>query len=196
MNNRKVSISRNTKETQITLNLDLSGTGIVSSKTGIPYMDHMFNAMAFHGKFDLEIVATGDLDVDPHHLVEDLGIVLGKALKMSVDKYGGVKRYAHKVIPMDEALSEVVIDVCMRPFLVYHANYPQDLAGNFQMCLLKEFFQGLVSNAAITLHAICRDGDNAHHMSEALFKALGLAIKDAYATISSGTSSMSTKGKL
>ncbi len=196
MNSRKITINRKTKETEILLTLDLSGTGIVKSVTGIPYIDHMFTAMAFHGKFDLDVKATGDLEVDAHHLVEDLGLVLGQALKESVETYGGVIRYAHKVIPMDEALSEVVIDVCMRPYLVYKADYPQNRSGNFEMHLLREFFHGLSSKGAITLHAICRYGENAHHMSEALFKALGIAIKEAYTPIESGTESMSTKGKL
>ncbi len=196
MENRIITIKRVTKETNIDLTLDLSGTGIVSSETGIPYLDHMFTAMAFHGKFDLDIKATGDIEVDAHHLVEDLGIVLGQALKESVEKYGGVTRYAHKTIPMDEALSEVVIDVCMRPYLVYKVDYPQEFSGNFQMHLLREFFHGLTSKGALTLHAICRYGENAHHMSEALFKALGMAIKIAYTPIASGTDSMSTKGKL
>ncbi|OQY39692.1 MAG: hypothetical protein B6229_03220 [Spirochaetaceae bacterium 4572_7] len=196
MESRIIVIDRKTKETQISLTLDLSGSGIVESNTGIPYLDHMFTAMAFHGKFDLNIKATGDLDVDPHHLVEDLGLVLGQALKESVEKYGGVKRYAHRIIPMDEALSEVTIDVCMRPYLVYNADYPQDRSGSFDMHLLREFFHGLSSKGAITLHAICRYGENSHHMSEALFKALGIAIKEAYTPIESGTDSMSTKGRL
>lgn len=196
MESRKITIKRDTKETKIELTLDLSGTGIVNSCTGIPYLDHMFTAMAFHGKFDLDIKASGDLDVDAHHLVEDLGLVLGQALKESVKKYGGVKRYAHKVIPMDEALSEIVIDVCMRPYLVYKADYPQTNSGSFQMHLLREFFHGLTSKGSITLHAICRYGENSHHMSEALFKALGIGIKEAYTPIENGTESMSTKGKL
>jgi len=193
---RYIEIERETKETQIKLSLDLSGDGVVNSKTGIPYLDHMFTAMAFHGKFNLDILATGDLDVDAHHLVEDLGIVLGQALKDSVEKYGGVKRYGHKMIPMDEALSEIVIDVCMRPYLVYNVTFPQEYSGNFPMHLLREFFHGLSSKGAITLHAICRYGENSHHMSEALFKALGIAIKEAYTPIESDTGSMSTKGKL
>lgn len=196
MINRIITIKRVTKETKIELTLNLSGTGIVSTETGIPYIDHMFTAMAFHGKFDLDIKASGDLEVDAHHLVEDLGLVLGQALKESVEKYGGVNRYANITIPMDEALSEVVIDVCMRPYLVYKADYPQEFSGNFQMHLLREFFNGLTSKGAFTLHAICRYGENAHHMSEALFKALGMAIKVAYTPIASGTDSMSTKGKL
>lgn len=196
MKSRKITINRKTKETDISLTLDLSGTGSVKSQTGVPYLDHMFNAMAFHGKFDLDIEATGDLDVDAHHLVEDLGLVLGQALKETVETYGGVKRYANKVIPMDEALSEVTIDVCMRPYLVYSADYPQERSGNFEMHLLREFFHGLVSKGALTLHAICRYGENSHHMSEALFKALGIAIKEAYTPIDNGTESMSTKGKL
>lgn len=196
MENRIITINRETKETQIDLILNLSGTGKVSSETGIPYLDHMFTAMAFHGKFDLDIKATGDIEVDAHHLVEDLGIVLGAALKETVLKYGGVARYAQKIIPMDEALSEVIIDVCMRPYLVYKADYPQEFSGNFQMHLLREFFHGLTSSGSFTLHAICRYGENSHHMSEALFKALGIAIKEAYTPIKSSTDSMSTKGKL
>ncbi|MBN2617961.1 MAG: imidazoleglycerol-phosphate dehydratase HisB [Spirochaetales bacterium] len=191
-----ITIERNTKETQIKLRLDLSGNGTVEINTGVPYLDHMLTAMAFHGKFDLKIDATGDLDVDSHHLVEDIGIVLGDALRQTVEKYGGVKRYAQKTIPMDEALSEVVIDVCMRPYLVYNATYPQEYSGNFQMHLLREFFHGLTSKGAFTLHAICRYGENSHHMSEALFKALGISIKEAYTPINSGTDNMSTKGKL
>lgn len=196
MESRKITIERNTKETQITLTLDLSGSGSVISNTGLPFIDHMFHAMAFHGKFDLEINATGDLEVDPHHLVEDLGIVLGDALRESVLKYGGVKRYANKVIPMDEALSEITIDVCMRPYLVYKVDFPQERSGNFDMYLLREFFHGLAAKGAITLHAICRYGENSHHMAEALFKALGIAIKEAYTPIEGDTESMSTKGKL
>jgi len=196
MGNRIITINRVTKETEIKLTLNLSGDGKVSSSTGLPYMDHMFTAMAFHGKFDLDIEARGDIEVDAHHLVEDLGLVLGQALKESVEKYGGVKRYSHKVIPMDEALSEVTIDVCMRPYLVYNTKYPQEFSGTFQMHLLREFFHGLASKGAITLHAICRYGENAHHMSEALFKALGLAIKESYTPVESGINSMSTKGRL
>lgn len=196
MGDRIITINRVTKETEINLTLNLSGSGKVSSNTGLPYMDHMFTAMAFHGKFDLSIEAKGDLEVDAHHLVEDLGLVLGQALRESVEKYGGVNRYAHKVIPMDEALSEIVIDVCMRPYLVYNVRYPQEFSGNFQMHLLREFFHGLSSRGAITLHVICRYGENAHHMSEALFKALGMALKEAYTPIDYGTESMSTKGKL
>lgn len=196
MKDRIITIERNTKETQIKLRLDLSGNGTVEINTGVPYLDHMLTAMAFHGKFDLKIDATGDLDVDSHHLVEDIGIVLGDALRQTVEKYGGVKRYAQKTIPMDEALSEVVIDVCMRPYLVYNATYPQEYSGNFQMHLLREFFHGLTSKGAFTLHAICRYGENSHHMSEALFKALGISIKEAYTPINSGTDNMSTKGKL
>lgn len=196
MADRTVSIKRDTKETQIELTLNMSGTGEVSINTGLPYLDHMLTAMAFHGKFDLTIDAKGDIEVDPHHLVEDTGLVLGDALRTTVEKFGGVKRYAQSAIPMDEALSEVVIDVCMRPYLVYKADYPQEFSGNFQMFLLREFFHALTAKGAFTLHAICRYGENAHHMSEALFKALGRGLKEAYTPIDSGTDSMSTKGKL
>lgn len=196
MDTRNITIHRKTKETDIQLSLDLSGTGSVKCATGLPFFDHMLHAMAFHGKFDLEIEATGDLEVDPHHLVEDVGLVLGQALKESVEKYGGVVRYAHKVIPMDEAISEVTMDVCMRPYLVYKADYPQDRSGNFDMWLVREFFHALAAKGAITLHAVVRYGENSHHMSESLFKALGLAIKEAYTPIGKGTGSMSTKGKL
>lgn len=174
----------------------MSGTGDVNIQTGVPYLDHMLTAMAFHGKFDLDIKATGDLEVDPHHLVEDVGLVFGDALKTTVEKFGGVKRYAQSCIPMDEALSEVVVDVCMRPYLVYKADYPQEFSGTFQMFLLREFFHALTAKGALTLHAICRYGENSHHMSEALFKALGRALKEAYTPIDSSTDSMSTKGKL
>ncbi|MCK5198823.1 MAG: imidazoleglycerol-phosphate dehydratase HisB, partial [Spirochaetales bacterium] len=137
----------------------------------------------------------GDLEVDPHHLVEDTGLVLGAALKKTIDTYGAVKRFSHTVISMDEALSEITLDVCGRPYLVCIASYPQEYSGQFQMALLKEFFAALTTSAGISLHADCRYGDNSHHMAESLFKAMGKALKISY-TPSNSEKVMSTKGKL
>jgi imidazoleglycerol-phosphate dehydratase len=196
---RTSTIERNTKETQIRLSLDLDSAPAPEVSTGVPFLDHMLTAMAFHGGFGLTVNATGDLPVDPHHLVEDTGIVLGSALEEAFRSGGPVKRFAHAVIPMDEALSEATIDVCGRPTLVYTADLPQQFAGDFGLWLFREFFSGLSMGARIALHLNCRYGENAHHMIEALFKALGKAIGEAYSLRDSGgpdDASMSTKGAI
>lgn len=194
MSSRKVEVKRKTKETDITLTLNADG-GSISISTGLPFFDHLLTAMIFHGDMGINLKAQGDLEIDPHHLVEDTGLVLGAALQKTVDTYGAIKRFGHTVIPMDEALSEITLDVCGRPCLVYNADYPQEYSGQFQMALLAEFFAALVSSAGMSLHADCRYGDNSHHMAESLFKALGKAIKISYKHTSS-EKIMSTKGKL
>lgn len=194
MSTRKVEINRKTKETDISLILDIDG-GSIHISTGLPFFDHMLTAMTFHGDIGITLKAKGDMEVDPHHLVEDTGLVLGAALKKTVDTYGAVKRFSHTVIPMDEALSEITLDVCGRPCLVYHADYPQNYSGQFQMALLREFFIALSNSAGMALHANCRYGDNSHHMIESLFKALGKAVKLSY-SLTSTEKIMSTKGKL
>ncbi|MEI8095486.1 MAG: imidazoleglycerol-phosphate dehydratase HisB [Spirochaetales bacterium] len=191
-----VTIDRNTKETRIHLVLDLDSSGAPKLATGLPFFDHMLNALAFHGGFFLEVTATGDLDVDPHHLVEDVGIVLGDAFSRLQKDRGALVRYGHQTIPMDEALSECVIDVCSRPYWVYEAELPQTHAGNFDLSLVREFVIALANNARITLHARCRYGENAHHMVEALFKALGKALAQAYTLRAPGSVVPSTKGVL
>jgi imidazoleglycerol-phosphate dehydratase len=193
---RKTISNRKTKETDILIEIDPDGRGNISIKTGVPFMDHLLHAMAFHGGFDLTIKAKGDIDVDPHHLIEDTGIVLGEALRNIVAEHGSIERFSNAIIPMDDALSEVVIDVCGRPSLIYKASFPQSRVGDFDTALLKEFLTGLVSRAGMSLHAHIRYGENSHHMAEALFKALGKAIKDAYTSTSENREEMSTKGTI
>jgi len=194
MSSRKIEINRKTRETDISLILDIEG-GEIQISTGIPFFDHLLTALTFHGNIGINLEAKGDIDVDPHHLIEDTGLVLGEALKKTIDTYGAINRFAHTVIPMDEALSEVTLDVCGRPYLVYKANFPQEYSGLFQMALLKEFFAALSNAAGMALHADCRYGDNSHHMAESLFKALGKAIQQAFKLLKSDKI-LSTKGKL
>ncbi len=190
----RATVERNTKETKIHLTVDLDRREQPRINTGVPFFDHMLTALAFHGGFYLEATAQGDLEVDPHHLVEDMGIVLGDALKKVQDARGGVARYGWSVIPMDDALSEVAIDACGRAYWVYEASFPQTHAGAFYLSLVREFVIGLANRAQINLHALCRYGSNGHHMVEALFKALGKALAQAYAPRDGGSAAMSTKG--
>ncbi|MCD6395925.1 MAG: imidazoleglycerol-phosphate dehydratase HisB [Spirochaetaceae bacterium] len=194
MSSRKIKINRKTRETDISLSLDLDG-GDINISTGIPFFDHLLTALTFHGNIGIDLTAKGDIEVDPHHLIEDTGLVLGEALKKTIDTYGAVNRFAHTVIPMDEAVSEITLDVCGRPYLVYKSNFPQEYSGLFQMALLKEFFAALANAAGMALHADCKYGENSHHMAESLFKALGKAIKQAFILLKSDKI-LSTKGKL
>ncbi len=189
---RQAEIERNTRETRIKAMIDLDAASI-DVTTGLPFFDHMLTAMAFHGGFGVSIRADGDLDVDPHHVVEDTGIVMGTCLEAILRDGGPVRRFGHAVIPMDEALAEATVDVCGRPTLVYRVDLPQDYAGDFALWLMREFFGGLSMGARIALHLDCRYGENAHHMVEALYKALGKALGQAYA---SGPHAMSTKGMI
>ncbi len=189
-----VIMNRETKETSIHLELDMHAGPEVSVNTGLPFFDHMLNAMAFHGGFTLKVEARGDIEVDPHHLIEDTGLVLGDALMKTFEETGAVTRYGNSVIPMDDALSEVTIDVCRRPFLVLKADWPQMSAGNFDFFLIKEFLQALANRGGLNVHASCRYGENSHHMAEALFKALGRALFAAFRPASGSSSAMSTKG--
>ncbi len=191
---RQIEVNRITKETEIKLILKPDG-GSITINTGIPFFDHLLTAMTFHGEMGIDLSATGDIDVDPHHLVEDTGLVLGSALRQTIEKFGAVRRFSHTVIPMDEALSEVTLDVCGRPSLVYKAQYPQEFSGQFQMALLKEFLAALANSAGMAIHATCRYGENSHHMAESLFKALGKAMKISFEP-AIADKIMSTKGKL
>jgi len=195
MKRQAVSIERRTRETSITLTLDIDSAREPVIATGVPYFDHMLTAMAFHGGFGLTISATGDIEVDYHHLVEDTGLVLGQAFGKLVDT-GRLNRFAQSIIPMDEALSEVVIDVCGRPTCVMNADFPQSKSGPFPMDLLEDFFIAFASTARIALHLNCRYGRNSHHMAEALFKAFGKSLGFAYQVLPGSVESMSTKGKL
>ncbi len=197
MSNRKTNVARKTNETDIFIEIDPDRGGDISVKTSVPFLDHLLTSMAFHGNFSLTVKGEGDTEVDDHHLVEDVGLVLGQALDKIVGADAGVKRFGHSVIPMDDALSEVAIDVCGRPFLVYEPDYPQPTAGTFDMSLLREFFTGLANRAKINLHAHVRYGKNSHHMAESLFKALGKALKQAYAQADgSQAAGISAKGTI
>ncbi len=194
---RRSEVERNTKETRIRVVVDLEDAGEPSISTGIPFFDHMLTAMAFHGGIGLEVAAGGDLEVDPHHVVEDTGIVLGSCLEQIFREGSAIRRFGHAVIPMDEALSEATVDVCGRPTLAYRAEYPQDYAGDFAIWLFREFFSGLSMGARLALHLECRYGENAHHMVEALFKALGRALAQAFEPAAGPTGTeMSTKGMI
>jgi imidazoleglycerol-phosphate dehydratase len=202
---RAAGFSRRTAETEIEVGVRM-GTGAeegIRIDTGVPFFSHVLQSMAFHGRFGLSVEARGDLEVDEHHLVEDTGLVLGESLRRLVELHGPVVRFGHAVVPMDDALAEVTIDVSGRPYLVFSAEFPQERVGSFQVVLVRDFLGALAVRAGINLHARLRYGDNSHHMAEALFKALGVAIRRAYASRSSetletgvGTGSMSTKGTI
>ena len=182
---RRVTLQRTTKETAIELTLQMERSDSIASadiaiESGLPFFDHILYSMAFHGRLGLHIRARGDLQVDPHHTVEDIGLVLGDALAHIQAADRALCRFAHAVVPMDDALASATVDLCNRPFLVYRAHYPQDYAGDFQLALLREFFRALVGRARCNLHLHCLYGDNSHHISEALFKALGRALHDAF----------------
>jgi imidazoleglycerol-phosphate dehydratase len=195
MKPRKHSLKRETKETNISLTVSLDEAEPVAIDTGVPFFDHLLTAMSFHGGFSLSLKATGDLSVDAHHLVEDSGLVLGDAFLALTSAEPGITRFGHAVIPMDEALSEVSVDVCGRPACVYRAEFPQPLVGTFDTSLIREFLLALAQRAKISLHAAVREGENSHHMAECLFKALGKALAAAYAP-GHGRASVSTKGTI
>lgn len=174
-------MTRNTAETQITLSINLDGDGTSHFHTGLPFFDHMLTQIARHGLIDIDVSATGDLEVDAHHMVEDVGIVLGQALAKAVGDKSGLTRYGHAYVPLDEALSRAVVDLSGRPGLHYVVAYTRARVGDFDVDLLREFFQGLVNHAMITIHLDNFKGDNAHHQAETLFKALGRALRMAVA---------------
>lgn len=178
---RTASIERNTDETRISLTLNLDGTGRAQLRTGLPFFDHMLTQIARHGLFDIELDARGDLDVDAHHTVEDVGIVLGQALARTIADKRGLTRYGHAYVPLDEALSRAVVDLSGRPGLTYEIPYTRARVGDFDLDLLREFFQGLVNHAAITVHLDNLRGVNAHHQAETIFKAFGRALRMAVA---------------
>ena len=176
---RAVSITRNTSETQITLSLNLDGTGQYRFDTGVPFLEHMLAQVAHHGMIDLDITCKGDLHIDDHHTVEDIGIVLGQALKQALGSKAGIRRYGHAYVPLDEALSRVVIDLSGRPGLVYNIDFTRALIGRFDVDLFEEFFHGVVNHSMMTLHIDNLSGHNAHHQAETVFKAFGRALRMA-----------------
>ena len=190
---RAYVISRKTKETNISATLCLDG-GEVSVSTGIGFFDHMLTAWAFYAGFGLELKAEGDLHVDGHHTVEDVGIVLGQALGQALGDKRGIRRFGSCLLPMDEALCMTALDFSNRPFLVFEAPMPQPMIGDYDACLTEEFMRALAMNAGLTLHQRALYGKNAHHITEALFKSLGLALKEAVGV--EGDTIVSTKGAL
>ncbi len=176
---RTAQVERNTLETQIQVKLDLDGTGESRLETGIPFLEHMLDQVARHGLIDMEIKARGDLHIDDHHTVEDLGITLGQAFAQALSDKKGVRRYGHAYVPLDEALSRVVIDLSGRPGLVLQAGFQRGAIGGFEVDLFHEFFQGFVNHAGVTLHIDCLRGNNDHHIAETIFKAFGRALRMA-----------------
>jgi len=176
---RTASITRNTLETRIDVTVDLDGTGQCDVRTGLPFFEHMLNQVARHGLIDLTIAADGDLEVDAHHTVEDVGITLGQAFVAALEDKKGIRRYGHAYVPLDEALSRVVIDFSGRPRLHYHIDFVRARIADFDVDLFREFFQGFVNHAAVTLHIDNLSGDNAHHQIETVFKAFGRALRNA-----------------
>lgn len=194
---RRARVSRDTQETQITVAVNLDGSGEASLSTGLPFFEHMLTQICRHGLIDLEIEATGDLEVDAHHTVEDVGIVLGQALSKAVGDKQGISRYGHAYVPLDEALSRVVVDLSGRPGLTYKVDYVRGRIADFDVDLLREFFQGFVNHAHVTLHIDNLRGENAHHQAETIFKAFGRALRMAIARDARMTGKVpSTKGSL
>ena len=194
---RQAEVSRNTLETRITVRLDLDGSGKSSCATGVGFLDHMLDQVARHGLIDLAVEAKGDLHIDAHHTVEDVGIAIGQALAKAIGDKKGVRRYGHAYVPLDEALSRVVIDLSGRPGLVYEVAFTRPTIGEFDVDLFREFFQGLVNHAAITVHVDNLRGMNAHHQAETVFKAFGRALRMACETDPRAAGAIpSTKGAL
>jgi len=193
---RKAEVSRNTKETKIGVKLNLDGKGVAKIATGVPFLDHMLEQVARHGAFDLDISAKGDLHIDAHHTVEDIGITLGQAFAKAAGDKKGVRRYGHAYVPLDEALSRAVVDLSGRPGLEYHIEFTRARIGEFDVDLVHEFFQGFVNHAQVTLHVDNLKGTNAHHQAETVFKAFGRALRMAVEIDPQVKDVPSTKGSL
>ncbi len=174
---RSAQVSRNTLETQISVSINLDGTGTAKLASGVPFLDHMLDQIARHGMFDLVVEAKGDLHIDAHHTVEDIGITLGQAFAKAAGDKTGLRRYGHAYVPLDEALSRVVLDLSGRPGLEYHVDYTRARVGEFDVDLFIEFFQGFVNHALATLHIDNLRGVNSHHQAETIFKAFGRALR-------------------
>ena len=194
---RTAEVERNTKETQIRVKLNLDGKGVAKLATGIPFLEHMLDQVARHGMLDLEVEAKGDLHIDAHHTVEDIGITIGQAFVKAIGDKTGIRRFGHAYVPLDEALSRVVIDFSGRPGLTYEVKFTRALIGEFDADLVHEFFQGFVNHAQVTLHIDNLRGDNAHHQCETMFKAFARALRMAVESDPRATGSVpSTKGSL
>lgn len=200
MAGRQTSFERKTRETEVAVRLDLDpadggGAPVVEVSTGVPFFNHMLHAMGFHGGIGLQVSASGDLEVDAHHVVEDVGIVLGECLFRAMEQGCPLARFGHAVVPMDDALAEVTVDAGGRGYCRFDASFPQDRAGDFDVWLLREFVTALAGRARINVHAAVRYGDNSHHMAEALCKALGRALGQAFRA-APGREPRSTKGRV
>jgi imidazoleglycerol-phosphate dehydratase len=197
MGGRTASVNRDTLETQIAVTVNIDGTGVSELETGLPFLEHMLDQVARHGLIDLQVSARGDLEIDAHHTVEDIGITLGKAVREAVGDRKGINRYGSTYVPLDEALSRVVIDFSGRPGLEYHVKFTSARVGEFDVSLFHEFFQGFVNHAMVTLHIDNVRGENAHHQIETVFKAFGRALRMALAPDQGMQDVMpSTKGSL
>lgn len=197
MSARTARVERNTRETQIRVEINLDGSGQSRFETGVPFLDHMLDQVARHGLIDLTVIASGDRHIDDHHTVEDIGITLGQAFDQAVGDKKGVVRYGHSYVPLDEALSRVVVDLSGRPGLEYGVEFPRARIGEFDVDLFREFFQGFVNHAKVTLHIDNLRGRNAHHIIETVFKAFGRALRMAVAEDPRMSGVMpSTKGSL
>ncbi len=194
--NRKAEVKRVTRETEIELSLNLDGDGNVDIDTGVGFFDHMLTLFAVHGLFDLSLTANGDLDVDAHHTVEDVGIVMGQAFTQALGDFSGIMRYGNASVPMDESLARVCLDLSRRPYLVFDARFPCERIGAFDMELVEEFLRALATNGGMTLHVQVPYGKNCHHMSEAVFKALGRALDQASMVNPRVNGVLSSKGSL
>ena len=194
---RTAEVTRNTNETQIRVKVNLDGSGKSSFKTGVPFLDHMMDQIARHGLIDIEVEAKGDLHIDAHHTVEDIGITIGQAVAKAIGDKKGIRRYGHAYVPLDEALSRVVIDFSGRPGIEFHVEFKRGMIGQYDVDLTHEFFQGFVNHALVTLHIDNLRGENAHHQCETVFKAFGRALRMAAELDPRGGDAIpSTKGSL
>jgi imidazoleglycerol-phosphate dehydratase len=194
---RRAEVARNTKETRITVSVNLDGSGVTRIDTGLPFLEHMLEQVARHGLIDIALEAKGDLHIDAHHTVEDIGITLGQAIAKAAGDRKGIRRYGHAYVPLDEALSRVVIDFSGRPGLEYHVDFPRSRVGEFDVDLVHEFFQGFCNHALVTMHVDCLRGKNAHHNAETIFKAFGRALRMALEIDARAAGTIpSTKGSL
>lgn len=193
---RKAKVIRKTKETEVLLKIDLDGTGRHRIETGIPFFDHMLTLFAYHGSFDLDVRARGDIGVDAHHTVEDVGICLGEGFKQALGEARGIRRYGDAVIPMDESLGSVAVDLSGRPYLVFHLKLRRARVGTFDLELVEEFLRAFGSHGGVTLHVNLHYGRNSHHMVEAVFKAFGRAMREAVSVDARRAGAPSSKGTL
>lgn len=197
MGERRAAVSRKTRETEIKVSINLDGTGEARLNTPVPFLNHMLEQVARHGMIDLDVQAEGDVHIDDHHTVEDIGIVFGQAVARSLGDKNGVRRYGHAYVPLDEALSRVVIDLSGRPGLEYHVSFPRARVGNVDVDLFREFFQAFANHAQATVHIDCLRGGNVHHIAETIFKAFGRALRAAAELDPRGEGILaSTKGHL